>query len=253
MSYESWRISYQSSEAAARAAYATTEKLHAELTALREQMAAIGAGGVEPLRKARAASAETKISALMSKISTLVDKRLSCEPCAEAEEDLLQFIRTWYAAPTYLAEGATAQTDAQAVQPSLISTLERIALKFASAYEAAGRETYREDTEKQARKAKQHLTTALQSALATRPTTQGLDALEPQVPDDFLAVETKPFGQLHVGRDHKGDRVWHTNSEGTFWCGDWRSRTPAELERECLSTVKDLRAIAAQAKQEVLP
>lgn len=51
MSYESWRISYQSSEAAARAAYATTEKLHAELTALREQMAAIGAGGVEPLRK----------------------------------------------------------------------------------------------------------------------------------------------------------------------------------------------------------
>lgn len=109
MSYESWRISYQSSEAAARAAYATTEKLHAELTALREQMAAIGAGGVEPLRKARAASAETKISALMSKISTLVDKRLSFEPCAEAEEDLLQFLRTRYAAPAHPAEGVPAQ------------------------------------------------------------------------------------------------------------------------------------------------
>lgn len=51
MSYESWRISYQSSEAAARSAYATTEKLHAELTALRDQLAAVGAGGVEPLRK----------------------------------------------------------------------------------------------------------------------------------------------------------------------------------------------------------
>lgn len=48
MTYESWRISYQSSEAAALAAYT-------ELTALREQMAAIGAGGVEPLRKQAAA------------------------------------------------------------------------------------------------------------------------------------------------------------------------------------------------------
>ena len=114
MSYESWRISYQSSEAAARAAYATTEKLHAELTALRDQLAAVGAGGVEPLRKARAASAETKISALMSKISTLVDKRLSCEPCAEAEEDLLQLLRTRYAAPAYPAEGVPVQAaDAQ--------------------------------------------------------------------------------------------------------------------------------------------
>ena len=68
----------------------------------------------EGLRKARAASAETKISALMSKISTLVDKRLSFEPCAEAEEDLLQFLRTRYAAPAHPAEGVPAQ----AVQPS---------------------------------------------------------------------------------------------------------------------------------------
>ena len=64
----------------------------------------------EGLRKARAASAETKISALMSKISTLVDKRLSCEPCAEAEEDLLQFLRTRYAAPAHPAEGVPSQT-----------------------------------------------------------------------------------------------------------------------------------------------
>lgn len=59
MSYESWRISYQSSEAAARAAYATTEKLHAELTALRDQLAAVGAGGVEPLRKQAATTYPT--------------------------------------------------------------------------------------------------------------------------------------------------------------------------------------------------
>lgn len=82
-----------------------------------------------------------------------------------------------------------------------------------------------------------------------QPAAQELDALEPQVPDDFLAREPKPFGQHHAGRNHKGDRVWHTNSEGTFWCGDWRNRTPAELERECLSTVKDLRVLAAQTKQ----
>lgn len=49
--YEAWRITYQSSEAAARAAYKTVEKLDAELTELREQMQAIGAGGVEQLRK----------------------------------------------------------------------------------------------------------------------------------------------------------------------------------------------------------
>lgn len=36
MTYESWRISYQSSEAAARAAYNTVEKLHEENQALRK-------------------------------------------------------------------------------------------------------------------------------------------------------------------------------------------------------------------------
>lgn len=52
--YEAWRITYKSSEAAARAAYNTVEKLHAELVELKEQMQAIGAGGVEPLRKTSA-------------------------------------------------------------------------------------------------------------------------------------------------------------------------------------------------------
>ena len=51
MSYESWRITYQSSEAAARAAWEEMTRLLAENAEMREQMAAIGAGGVEPLRK----------------------------------------------------------------------------------------------------------------------------------------------------------------------------------------------------------
>ena len=92
-----------------RQAAAELRSQHARIAELEAQLSAIGAGGVEPLRKARAASAETKISALMSKISTLVDKRLSCEPCAEAEEDLLQFLRTRYAAPAYPAEGVPVQ------------------------------------------------------------------------------------------------------------------------------------------------
>ena len=49
--YEAWRLTHQDAEQAAREAYTTTEKLQAELNELREQMAAIGAGGVEPLRK----------------------------------------------------------------------------------------------------------------------------------------------------------------------------------------------------------
>ena len=95
---------------------------HARIEELEALLSAIGAGGVEPLRKARAASAETKISALMSKISTLVDKRLSCEPCAEAEEDLLQFLRTRYAAA---AQSAAQGMDAE-IQQAVESERERI-------------------------------------------------------------------------------------------------------------------------------
>ena len=43
-SYAAWRITYQSSEQAARAAYARVQELEAQLEA-------IGAGGVEPLRR----------------------------------------------------------------------------------------------------------------------------------------------------------------------------------------------------------
>ena len=43
-SYAAWRITYQSSEQAARAAYARVQELEA-------QIEAIGAGGIEPLRR----------------------------------------------------------------------------------------------------------------------------------------------------------------------------------------------------------
>ena len=52
MTYESWRISYQSSEAAARSAWQEMIRLHHRVNELESQLSAIGAGGVEPLRKA---------------------------------------------------------------------------------------------------------------------------------------------------------------------------------------------------------
>ncbi len=55
MTYESWRISYQSSEAAARSAWQEMIRLHHRVNELEAQLSAIGAGGVEPLRKQAAA------------------------------------------------------------------------------------------------------------------------------------------------------------------------------------------------------
>ena len=51
MTYESWRISYQSSESAAQAAWKEMTRLHHRVNELEAQLSAIGAGGVEPLRK----------------------------------------------------------------------------------------------------------------------------------------------------------------------------------------------------------
>ena len=58
MTYESWRISYQSSEAAARSAWQEIIRLHHRVNELEAQLSAIGAGGVEPLRKQAAAQAK---------------------------------------------------------------------------------------------------------------------------------------------------------------------------------------------------
>lgn len=45
------------------------------------------------------ATDETLVSAVMLKVSTLIEKRTGDEPCAEAEADLLHFLRTRLAAP----------------------------------------------------------------------------------------------------------------------------------------------------------
>ena len=35
-------------------------------------------------------------------------------------------------------------------------------------------------------------------------------------------------------------KVWYTNSNGLYWCGNWYSRTPKELLIECQTTIRDL-------------
>lgn len=53
--------------------------------------------------------------------------------------------------------------------------------------------------------------------------------------------------QIHAGkRQNKtnikglGDGLWHTDSEGKYWCGNWYYRTPKQLLEECRSTIADL-------------
>ena len=60
--YESWRISYQSSEAAARSAWQEMIRLHHRVNELEAQLSAIGAGGVETLRKAAKPQADRLVA-----------------------------------------------------------------------------------------------------------------------------------------------------------------------------------------------
>jgi hypothetical protein len=47
--------------------------------------------------------------------------------------------------------------------------------------------------------------------------------------------------QLHAGYSEKRkSKIWHTDSKGKYWCGNWNLRTPSELFEECKSTIKDL-------------
>lgn len=76
----------------------TRQELEAQLSAGR------GRGGTAA--QAPAASAEICVSALMFKISTLIDKRVNCDPCAEAEADLLYFLRTMLAVAPQAVQAA---------------------------------------------------------------------------------------------------------------------------------------------------
>ena len=72
MTYESWRISYQSSEAAARSAWQEMIRLHHRVNELEAQLSAIGAGGVEPLHKQ---AAETSNDDILTMADALIIQR----------------------------------------------------------------------------------------------------------------------------------------------------------------------------------
>ena len=89
MTYESWRISYQSSEAAARSAWQEMIRLHHRVNELEAQLSAIGAGGVEPLRK-RAAS-EVLAAQEENHVDQLFDAVLHCPHSITHESVTLHF------------------------------------------------------------------------------------------------------------------------------------------------------------------
>lgn len=89
------------------------------------------------------------------------------------------------------AEGVPAQAP-----QNLLAELERIAEKYAWAFQDAGTETYAEQVQAKTRKAKQALTAELKSALATHPTQQGLDAIAALQKVRDIAVSALLTGSL---------------------------------------------------------
>ncbi len=81
-----------------------------------------------------------------------------------------------------------------------------------------------------------------------------LVAAAPAIPEDFrLPADLVLDKQLHAGYTAKADyrgnldsALWHTDTDGLFWCGSWYARTPAQLEKEALSTLAHVRQIYAQ-------
>lgn len=79
MTYEAWRISYQSSEQAAKAAYALAQQLQ-------DQIDAIGAGGVESLRKcAKLVQIQEPVSGEWSR-EVVQGNLVVCHPCGDSYE-----------------------------------------------------------------------------------------------------------------------------------------------------------------------
>ena len=113
--YESWRISYQSSESAARAAWKEMIRLHHRVNELEAQLSAIGAGGVEPLRK-QASTAD------VADERDAFEKWLRIKPCGAAHDFGWEAwkARASLAATTAAGELATLQAGLQAgcKQPS---------------------------------------------------------------------------------------------------------------------------------------
>lgn len=49
--------------------------------------------------------------------------------------------------------------------------------------------------------------------------------------------------QIHIGKLGKdeNDTLWHSDSEGNYWCGNWYHRTPKQLKIEAESVLEDLK------------
>ncbi|MFN4037342.1 hypothetical protein [Comamonas aquatica] len=68
------------------------------------------AAPAHPAEGVPAQDVEIKVSAVMLKVAALIEKRVEVEPCAEAEAELLKFLRAAFAATQPAAQGMDAQT-----------------------------------------------------------------------------------------------------------------------------------------------
>lgn len=117
--YAAWRAGYQDPEAAARGAWiaakhgwAIAQSLQADFAQLKEQMAAIGAGGVEPLRKKAApvAPEATPIAWYVTGCRTMMDE-------LDAKAEARRCGGSAKAVPLYTAPPALAAQAKQGEQP----------------------------------------------------------------------------------------------------------------------------------------
>ena len=120
------------------------------------------------------ATDETLVSAVMLKVSTLIEKRTGDEPCAEAEADLLHFLRTRLAAPQAVQAAVPLPLLVRDIARDLGITVPQacIALKPLGNYS-----TNSAVTAEMARMLRDHF------PAPAHPTQQGLDALTPAARD----------------------------------------------------------------------
>lgn len=68
-------------------------------------------------------------------------------------------------------------------------------------------------------------------------------------------MKKREFTQLHAGNStlDRDKSLWHTDSDGKYWCGHWHHRTPLQLLHECQTTIADLVENHPELKSKVTP
>jgi hypothetical protein len=87
----------------------------ADHTAEQIYQSMLAAAPAHPAEGVPAQDVEIKVSAVMLKVAALIEKRVEVEPCAEAEAELLKFLRAAFAATQPAAQGVDVVQAAKAL------------------------------------------------------------------------------------------------------------------------------------------